>query len=177
MQVVVPEEFKSLYVHDEQNPIIKYPAEVLRTVAVPIKRYTRRYQTVGDNMVRVMNDARGYGLAAPQIGISERIIVLASDGKPTIMFNPVVVGSEGTQLGEEGCLSIPGLFGMVERAEKVEVEALDRKGRESTFRFEGLDARVVLHEIDHLDGVLFIDKADPTTFRWEMPKTAESDPE
>ena len=177
MQVVVPDEFKSLYVQNDQSPIVKYPAEVLRTVSVPIKRYSRRYQTVGDNMVRVMNQAHGFGLAAPQIGISERIIVLASDGEPTIMFNPVVVSSEGTQLGEEGCLSIPGLFGMVERAEKVEVEALDRKGRESTFRLEGLDARVILHEIDHLDGVLFIDKADPATFRWEMPSTAERDPE
>lgn len=177
MQVVVPDEFKCLYVQDDQSPIIKYPAEVLRTVAEPVTRFSRRYQTISDNMVRIMSEARGYGLAAPQIGISERIIVLAADDKPTIMFNPVVVSSEGMQLGEEGCLSIPGLFGMVERAEKVEVEALDHKGRESTFRLEGLDARVILHEIDHLDGVLFIDKADPATFRWEMPSTAESDPE
>jgi peptide deformylase len=76
---------------------------------------------------------------------------------------------EGSQIGEEGCLSIPGLYGDVERAAWLKVKGLDRKGRESTWEMEGMGARVVLHEVDHLDGVLFTDKVDAATLHWRLP--------
>lgn len=169
MQIVVPDEYKALYVTDEDNPVVKVPADVLLAKARAIERLSRRHFLLAENMVRIMRDARGIGLAAPQIGVSERLIVIAPDNRPIIMYNPRVVKAEGSQIGEEGCLSIPGLYGDVERAEWVEVEALDRKGRESTWELEGLAARVVQHEIDHLEGILFTEKVDPATLYWQMP--------
>ena len=169
MQIVVPDEFKYLYVQDEERPIVKVPADVLLAKAAEVERVTKRHQMIADNMVRIMRDARGIGLAAPQIGISERFIVVAPEGKPMIIFNPIITKAEGSQIGEEGCLSIPGLYGDVERAEYVEVTGLDRKGRESVWEMEDLAARVLQHEIDHLDGVLFTEKVDIATVYWQHP--------
>jgi len=169
MTVVVPDEFKYLYVTDEDHPIVKVPSEVLLGHAEEVERVTKRHQTVAENMVRIMRAAKGIGLAAPQIGLRERIVVVSVEGRTTVIFNPRITESSGTQVGEEGCLSIPGLYGDVERAEKVVVEGLDRKGRESTWDMDGLAARVVQHEIDHLDGVLFTEKVDPATLYWQHP--------
>jgi peptide deformylase len=169
MTVVVPDEFKYLYVTDEDHPIVKVPSDVLLGHAEEVERVTKRHQTVAENMVRIMRAAKGIGLAAPQIGLRERIIVVSVEGRTTVIFNPKITESSGTQVGEEGCLSIPGLYGDVERAEKVVVEGLDRKGRESTWDMDGLAARVVQHEIDHLDGVLFTEKVDPATLYWQHP--------
>lgn len=171
MQVVVPNEFKSLYVFDEDNPVVKIPAEILVTKAQEVERVTKRHVTIADNMARIMRRAHGVGLAAPQIGVSERIIVIAPNDRPIVMFNPRVIKTEGSQIGEEGCLSIPGLYGNVERAEYVEAAALDRKGRESVWDLDGLAARVFLHELDHLDGILFTDRADPASLYWQMPSS------
>ena len=90
--------------------------------------------------------------------------------RPTALINPKVVRQEGMGVGEEGCLSIPGLYGDVERPHAVEVHATDRKGRNIKLELEGLKARVVQHEIDHLDGVLFIDKVDAKTLHWVNPE-------
>ncbi len=89
--------------------------------------------------------------------------------KPVAMINPRIVKAEGEEMGLEGCLSIPGLYGEVMRAAYVEVEALDRKGRELVYELEGMHARVVQHEVDHLDGVLFIDKVAVETLHWSHP--------
>jgi peptide deformylase len=85
------------------------------------------------------------------------------------LINPEVVHAEGEMIGEEGCLSIPGLYGDVKRARKVEIKAFDRKGREVEYEMEGMSARVIQHEIDHLDGILFIDKVDPASLHWMHP--------
>lgn len=169
MKVVVPDEYKYLYVTDDEHPIVKVPAEVLLEKAKPIERVTKRHQVMAENMVRIMRAARGIGLAAPQIGVSERVIVICTDNRPIVIFNPVITESSGTQVGEEGCLSIPGVYGDVERANVIVVEGLDRKGRESTWDMDGLAARVAQHEIDHLDGVLFTEKVDPATVYWQHP--------
>jgi peptide deformylase len=169
MQVVVPDEFKYLYVTDEERPIVKVPSEVLLRRAEEVERVTKRHQTIADNMTRIMRNARGIGLAANQIGLLERIIVVQAENRTVIIFNPKIVESSGKQVGEEGCLSIPGLYGDVERAATVVVEGLDRKGRESTWDMEGIAARVVQHEIDHLEGVLFTEKVDPATVYWQHP--------
>jgi peptide deformylase len=104
------------------------------------------------------------------VGILQRLIIIApEDMKPTPVINPRVVKATGEQIGQEGCLSIPGLYGDVKRAQSVVVEAYDRKGRAVTYELEDMAARVMLHEIDHLDGILFIDKVDPATLHWMNP--------
>ena len=117
-------------------------------------------------------------MAAPQVGILQRIIVIAPEGeRPTALINPKIVVAKGEQTGQEGCLSIPGLYGDVTRSLYIEVEATDRKGRELTYELEGMPARIVQHEIDHLDGILFIDKVIPETLHWTNPESSDDDAE
>ncbi len=175
MEVVVPPEYQRLYVTDADHPIVKVPAAVLRKKAAPITKITDRLRHLGDNMVKIMKDANGVGLAGPQVDVLERVIVINPTGKPMVLFNPVILSSEGEQVGEEGCLSIPGLYGDVSRAEIVEVEAVDRKGKPVVFEMEGFAARVVQHEIDHLDGILFTDKVDLATLYWKDPAARDAE--
>lgn len=173
MQIVVPEEYKFLYEAKHNHPVVKIPAEVLRQKAAEVTKLSRKTDFLVDDMIRIMKRSHGVGLAAPQIGILQRIIVVApEDMKPTALINPKVIKAEGEQIGQEGCLSIPGLYGDVNRPAYVEVEAYDRKGRQLVYELEGMPARVVLHEIDHLEGILFIDKVDPATLHWTMPDGA-----
>lgn len=175
MKIVVPDQFKHLYVTDDERPIVKIPDPRLRQAAAEIQKLTKKHQLLIDDMVRIMKKANGIGLAAPQLGILQRMIVMAPDNmRPTALINPRIVKAEGEQVGQEGCLSIPGLYGDVSRAAYVEVEATDRKGRELIYELEGMPARVAQHEIDHLDGVLFIDKVITETLHWMDPE-GESD--
>ena len=170
MEIVVPEAFGHLYEKDPKRPIVKVPDPLLRGKAAEIERFTKKTGFLIDDMMKAMREANGIGLAAPQLGVLQRVIVISPEGfRPTALVNPRVVKSEGSFTGEEGCLSIPGLYGDVTRAAFVQVEALDRKGRELVFELEGMPAKVVQHEIDHLDGVLFIDKVDPATLHWHDP--------
>lgn len=170
MDIVVPDQFKVLWVQNDDRPIVKYPNDVLRKKAHRIDRVTKKTREMMDRMERIMKDAFGVGLAAPQIGVLERVIVFKPAGQKAIaLANPEITFSEGTAIGEEGCLSLPGLYGDVERAAKIEVKGLDRDNKPVKFRFEGFTARVVLHEIDHLEGVLFIDKVDQSTLHWQQP--------
>ena len=170
MEIVVPEEYKALYLRNLERPVYKIPDPVLRKVSAPVTAVTKKTGFLVDELMRVMKRADGVGLAAPQMGILQRVIVIAPpDVRPQALINPKILKKEGSQIGIEGCLSIPGLYGDVERAEFVEVEAFDRKGREYVFELEGLPARVVQHEIDHLDGVLFIDRVDVATLHWKDP--------
>jgi peptide deformylase len=170
MEIVVPEEFKHLFERNDSQPVVKIPDPVLRKIAAPVEKLTKKTGFLIDEMMRAMRKANGVGLAAPQLGVSQRVIVIAPlDFKPTALINPKIIKQEGEQIGEEGCLSIPGLYGDVKRAQYVEVEAMDRKGRELVFELEGMPARVVQHEIDHLEGILFTDKVDPATLYWTDP--------
>ncbi len=170
MEIVVPEAFQHLYVRDAKRPIVKVPDAVLRGKAVDVEKLTKKTGYLIDDMMRAMRESNGIGLAAPQLGFLQRIIVIAPEGfRPTALINPKIVKSEGSFTGEEGCLSIPGLYGDVTRPAAVQVEAMDRKGRELVFDLEGMPAKVVQHEIDHLDGVLFIDKVDQSTLHWHDP--------
>lgn len=177
MEVLVPEEYKALYETTPSRPIVKIPAEVLRQVAQPVAKFDRLTERMVFQMTKEMRRANGIGLAAPQLGLLQRIIVIApGDERPLPLLNPEVIESDGSQIGQEGCLSIPGLYGDVERAMRIVVRAKDVRGRTVEYEMEGLPARVVLHEIDHLDGVLFIDKVDPKTLHWMNPEDTD-DPE
>ena len=174
MEIVVPDEFKHLYARNAERPVVKIPDPVLRQVAAPINKISKKTLALADELMRVMRRANGVGIAAPQMGYLTRMIVIAPSGmKPTVLINPKLIKSEGEFVGEEGCLSIPGLYGDVVRPSYVEVEAMDRRGRELVFELEGMPARVVQHEIDHLDGVLFIDKVIPATLHWMDPERDE----
>lgn len=140
-------------------------SEVLRRKAVEVEDFGEEMQTLIDDMFETMYKADGVGLAAPQIGVSQRVIVVDvqdEGSEPFAMINPRLVeaGSE-REKGEEGCLSIPGLSAMVERPARVVVEGLDRKGEPVRIAGEGLLGRCLQHEIDHLNGVLFVDHVSP----------------
>ena len=162
--------------------IVTLPDPVLRRKAKPVTKFGRELQTLIDDMVETMRDAPGVGLAAPQVGVSERLAVIEYaeeddeeeetneiDGaeeapkppKPKqlfILINPEIVkASEEKVMGIEGCLSLPSLLGEVERHEALQVKALNRHGKYVKFKVDGWLARIFQHEIDHLNGVLFTD--------------------
>jgi peptide deformylase len=141
--------------------IVKDPDPVLREVAKPVSKITPNILKLLTDMADTMYDADGVGLAAPQIGISKRVIVVDVGDEHGLveMINPEIVEKEGEQVGAEGCLSIPNLNGEVKRAFKVRVKALDREGNPFELVGEELMARALQHEIDHLNGILFTDLA------------------
>lgn len=138
--------------------IVKIGDETLRKVCRPVETITPRIQTLLDDMIETMRDADGCGLAAPQVGILRRIAVVEVEpGKPIELINPKIIAYAGEQEEQEGCLSIPGRWGITKRPKHVTVRATDRYGK--TFEVSGSDllARALCHEIDHLDGKLFLD--------------------
>jgi peptide deformylase len=141
-----------------------YGDAALRRRAERIDTVTPEIEAMLDDMVQTMYDQVGIGLAAPQVGIPIRMLVLdAGKGATRAYLNPVIVEDGGEVVGEEGCLSLPGIFADVARSEWVVVEAQDRQGILFRQRAAGLLARVLQHEIDHLDGILFIDRVDKVT--------------
>ena len=133
--------------------------EVLRKISKPVSAITPSVLTLLDDMAETMYAANGVGLAAPQVGILKRIVVIDIGDGLVELINPVVVETKGSQIGNEGCLSIPGYSAPVERPEYVKVKALNRKGEEIIVEGRDLMAVALCHETDHLDGILYIDKA------------------
>jgi len=130
----------------------------LRLKARRVPKVDESVRRLMDDMVDTMLDAPGVGLAANQVDVLLRVIVMKVDNQLYTLANPEVVRSSGEQVGYEGCLSVPGFIGEVARAEKVTIKALNRNGKEVRIKGEGLLARAIQHEIDHLDGVLFVDR-------------------
>lgn len=148
-------------------------ASVLRRRAKPVGKVTADVQRVINAMVQTMHEASGLGLAAPQVGIGKRIFVAEVEHHLHVMIDPTILKREGKQLGIEACLSIPRVVAEVPRAAHVVVKAKNRRGRGFTLDAEGLLARVIQHEIDHLDGILFLDRVvDRSTIR-EVPESGE----
>lgn len=142
--------------------------DILRKVCKPIVEMNYRTSVLIDDMFDTMHDANGVGLAAPQVGILKRIVVIdIGDGKPLTLINPEIIEEDGEQVGNEGCLSLPGLVGNVKRPMHVVCKALDREMNEITVEGEGLLARAICHEIDHLDGILYKDKTEDGLFETE----------
>ena len=142
-------------------PIRVAPDPILRQKAKRVRSIDGSIQKLIGNMIETMNSASGVGLAAPQVGIPLRVIVIGIPGEENIvLINPEVLRRTGERLVNEGCLSIPGYMGEIKRAESVRVKGRDQNGREIRIKAEGLLAEVLEHEIDHLNGVLYIDYLD-----------------
>ena len=135
--------------------------EVLRKTCKPIKEITPNLLTLLDDMADTMYEANGVGLAAPQVGILKRAVVIDIGEGLVELLNPVILETSGSPTDEEGCLSLPGQSAPVERPYYVKAKAMDREGNEFIIEGEELMARALCHEIDHLDGILYIDKALP----------------
>lgn len=140
--------------------ILKIGDETLRKVCRPVENVTPRICTLLDDMIDTMHDAEGVGLAAPQVGVLRRIVVIeVEEGKIIELINPRIIATAGEQEEVEGCLSVPGRSGKTRRPMYVTVRAMNRKGDEFDISGSGLLARAFCHEIDHLDGKLYIDNA------------------
>jgi peptide deformylase len=175
VDVTVPPDIRALW--DELgNTVVKYPDPSLRRTAKPVKNIGPQTQSLVERMATAMIGSNGIGLAAPQLGVSERVIVYRlpeENSEVHAIVNPRIVSHKGEQIGPEGCLSLPMLHGDVKRAYEVVVKGLDASGRPIRRRATDMEARVIQHEYDHLDGVLFIDRADPETLVWHVPTEEE----
>ena len=140
--------------------ILHFPDDRLRTKAKPVVKVTDKHRTLIKNMLETMYDAPGIGLAATQVNFHERILVIdISEEKnvPIVLINPELLEKEGDQEFDEGCLSVPGIYETLHRAEKVRVKALNQKGESFEMEAHGLLAVCIQHEMDHLEGKLFVD--------------------
>ena len=134
--------------------------KVLKMKAKPVSKVTKELKKLLDDMAETMYEAQGVGLAAPQVGQSIRVVVIDVGSGLIELINPVIVEREGEDTDAEGCLSIPGVYGEVCRSARVTAEAYDRSGKKIRIAGEGLLARAIQHELDHLEGILFIDRAE-----------------
>jgi len=155
-----------------QHPqIVKLGDPVLRQVARPVSLATQEIQDLIARMTVIMREARGLGLAAPQVGASLRLFIYDAGNKKglRVLINPRIVSARDEQTDPpEGCLSIPGLQGVVTRANQIRVKGYDARLKPVTINATELEARVIQHEIDHLDGILFFDRADPESLVWAI---------
>ena len=146
------------------RPILKYGAPELEIKSTPVTRFDEEIRTLAEDLLETMYAAPGIGLAAAQVGVNLRLMVIditggEEQGHQIIFTNPELTEQEGNQEAEEGCLSIPGFIAVVERPSKIHVVGQDLEGNPQELDAEGLLARVVCHEIDHLDGILYLDRA------------------
>ena len=153
--------------------IVRYGDETLRKPAAKVRKFDDDIHQLIERMYEVMKDNAGLGLAAPQIGVELQVFTYDIGEGPHAFVNPKIVRRKGEQVAVEGCLSIPGIQGDVPRAEQVTLSGLDENGKPAKIRAEGLLARVFQHEMDHLQGYLFIDRADPESLH-VITKSEES---
>ena len=139
--------------------IFKYPNPILRRKSERIKEIGPEIRELALNMLKIMKENRGLGIAGPQVGELKRIIVVQTEGGPKVFINPEIVKrGEEAEIGEEGCLSLPGLYLKIKRQKKLILKTLNEKGEKIEMEAKGIFARILQHEIDHLDGILFIDR-------------------
>ena len=145
-------------------PILEFPDPRLRTVAKPVERVDDALRSLVDDMFETMYAAPGIGLAATQVDVHQRLLVLdvsEDQSRPMVFINPEILSAEGHQVYQEGCLSVPGIYADVKRANSVRVKALDRDGKEFEIEADGLLAVCIQHEMDHLAGKVFVDYLSP----------------
>lgn len=153
--------------------IIEFPDARLRTVSKPVAAFDAALGDLIENLLETMYSADGIGLAATQVNVHKRLLVLdvsETRDQPQVYINPEIIGSEGSETCEEGCLSVPGIYAEVSRAEKIRVSARDRDGKPFEQELEGMHAVCLQHEIDHLEGKLFVDYLSPLKQRMVRKK-------
>ncbi|MEY3944838.1 MAG: hypothetical protein RIS04_1136 [Pseudomonadota bacterium] len=159
-------------------PILRFPDPRLHTVAKPVQAVDARIQTLLDDMFETMYHANGIGLAATQIDVHERVVVIDTSeerDKPLVLINPELLWASDERVkGDEGCLSVPGIYDGVERSTAVKVSALDRDGKPQTIEAEGLLAICIQHEMDHLMGKVFVEYLSPLKLGRIKTKLAKS---
>ena len=156
--------------------IVLWPQPVLLRGTAPVEAVDDDLRQVVGEMRRVMFELRGVGLAAPQVGIARRLMLVCPSGEPgeeEVVLNPEILVQEGEEVGEEGCLSFPGIYGDIPRATRVRVRYQGLDGRRREMVLEGFVARVFLHEYDHLDGRVFIDRMVPASRKRIEPQLEE----
>lgn len=169
MDILIPESIKPLY-EEEYNRILKYPNPKLRQISARVSSTDKSAKKTMETLMATMYTNHGVGLAAPQMGILKRIIVVdAEEGMPLQIANPEIIETHGLSSDLEGCLSLPGLYAWVERPTEIVVRGFNKQNQRKEWHLKGLTSKAVQHEIDHLDGILFTDKADPATFEWNLP--------
>ena len=152
------------------RPILTEGHPLLRQQAKKVRRIDPSLRRLVDDMLETMHGAEGLGLAAPQVGVPLRLIVIEHEEQRYVLFNPEITRQRGTVTEDEGCLSLPRWFGPVARSEHVTVKGRDRTGKAVRLKLEGLLARAIQHEVDHLDGTLFTDRVlDRTQLRYVDP--------
>jgi len=151
--------------------IKKYPNPILKKKCDEVKEITPEIRELVFNMIKIMQGNQGIGLAAPQVGVLKRIIVVQTTEGPVGFINPrIIKQSKGTEIAEEGCLSFPGLYLKIKRAREIEVRAKNIEGKDLEIHVQGVLARIFQHEIDHLDGILFIDRIGIWQRIWTLLK-------
>lgn len=138
--------------------IKKYPNSILRKKCVKVKEFDEKLKNLCLEMFETMELNKGLGLAAPQVGESFYFFIVDIEGHKLVFINPEIIKKEGQEVFEEGCLSFPGLFINIKRPQKIELKFQNTEGQEKIIKADGLLARVIQHELDHLDGILFIDR-------------------
>jgi peptide deformylase len=134
--------------------------EILRKRCREVSEINDRIKLTLADMLETMRNEGGVGIAAPQVGVMRRMFIASPDfDRVYYMINPVILETDGSQVGDEGCLSVPGMIGTVERPNYIKIEALDLEGNKQVYEFSDFDARVICHEYDHLEGILYTDKA------------------
>ncbi|WP_026376020.1 peptide deformylase [Aestuariibacter salexigens] len=144
--------------------VLRFPDERLRTVAKPVEAVDASIKKLVDDMFETMRDEKGIGLAATQVNVHKRVVVMdvsEEQDEPRVFINPEIIEREGSTISEEGCLSVPNNYAKVERAEKIKVRALDKDGNPFELDADGLLAICIQHELDHLQGKLFVDYLSP----------------
>lgn len=164
---------KGVWTRMAVRKIVLLSDPILRQKAKRVTRFDESIQQLIDDMIETMRDAPGAGLAAPQVGVPLRIAVIEVEDVVTVVCNPEIVEMEGEYEPEEGCLSVPGYVANVKRAFKVVVKAKNRRGKEIKIKAEDLLAHVLQHEIDHLDGILFIDRLPSLDLLRKVPPKRE----
>ncbi len=156
--------------------IVRYGHPALRQPAARVGRIGEEVRRLVAAMVRAMRAAGGLGLAANQVGVPRRVAVVEYEGKLISLVDPEIVSMKGSQLADEGCLSLPKLYGQVARPTQVVVRARDLSGRRVKIKAEGLLARALCHEVDHLEGRLFVDRVEEPSLYWLMGTNEEGHP-
>jgi peptide deformylase len=156
--------------------IVRYGHPALRRKSAPVGRVSEELRALAEEMAETMRTANGVGLAANQVGVNQRLAVVEVEGKLIVLIDPEITSRKGEQISDEGCLSLPRLFGEVARPAEVVVRARDLNGKWFKIRGEGLLARALSHEIDHLNGHLFTDRVDEDTLHWLIRSSDGGEP-